>query len=58
MRAVAADAFEVEVQIQSQPELDKLIDTLRAEQVSIWQIARREKTLEEVFMNIVGADRQ
>ena len=58
VRAVAADAFEVEVQIQSQSELDKLIDTLRAEQVSIWQIARREKTLEEVFMNIVGADRQ
>ncbi len=58
VHAVAADAFEVEVQIQSQPELDKLIDTLRADQVSIWQFARREKTLEEVFMNIVGAGRQ
>lgn len=58
VRAVAADAFEVEVGVQSQSELDKLIDTLRAEQVSIWQIARREKSLEEVFMNIVGADRR
>ena len=57
IRAVTADAFEVEVRLPSQHELDKLIDTLRAEQVSIWQIARREKTLEEVFMNIVGADR-
>ncbi len=56
IRAVTADAFEVEVGIQSQIELDKLIDTLRSDQVSIWQIARREKTLEEVFMNIVGAD--
>ena len=58
VRVVAADAFEVEVAIRSQAELDKLVDTLRAEQVSIWQIARREKTLEEVFMNIVGADRR
>lgn len=58
IRAVAADAFEVEVRIQSQIELDKLIDTLRLSQVSIWQVARREKTLEEVFMNIVGADRR
>ena len=58
IRAITADAFEVEVRIQSQLELDKLIDTLRSNQVSIWQIARREKTLEEVFMNIVGADRR
>lgn len=58
IRAVTADAFEVEVRMPSQIELDKLIDTLRSNQVSIWQIARREKTLEEVFMNIVGADRQ
>lgn len=58
IRAVTADAFEVEVPVQSQVELDKLIDRLRLNQVSIWQIARREKTLEEVFMNIVGADRR
>ncbi len=58
IRAVAADAFEVEVPVQSQVELDKLIDKLRSNQISIWQIARREKTLEEVFMNIVGADRR
>ena len=58
IRAVAADAFEVEVPMQSQVELDKLIDELRSHQISIWQIARREKTLEEVFMNIVGADRR
>ena len=58
IRAVAADAFEVEVPMQSQVELDKLIDKLRSSQISIWQIARREKTLEEVFMNIVGADRR
>jgi ABC-2 type transport system ATP-binding protein len=58
IRAVAADAFEVEVPVQSQVELDKLIDKLRSHQISIWQIARREKTLEEVFMNIVGADRR
>ncbi len=58
IRTVTADAFEVEVPVQSQLELDKLIDQLRSHQVSIWQIARREKTLEEVFMNIVGADRR
>lgn len=58
IRVVAADAFEVEVPVQSQVDLDKLIDKLRSHQISIWQIARREKTLEEVFMNIVGADRR
>ncbi len=58
IRTATADAFEVEVAIPSQQELDRLIDTLRADNVSIWQIARREKTLEEVFMNIVGANRQ
>jgi len=58
VRAIATDTYEVEARIQSQSELDKVIDALRAEQVSIWQIARREKTLEEVFMNIVGADRR
>ena len=58
VRPVAADAFEVEVRVHSQSELDKLVDTLRAEQVSIWKIARREQTLEEVFMNIVGAVRR
>ena len=58
VRVVATDAFEVEARIQSQSELDKLIDSLREEQVSIRQVARREKTLEEVFMNIVGADRR
>jgi len=55
---VAVDAFEVEITIPSQSELDRLVDTLRADGISIWQIARREKTLEEVFMNIVGADRR
>lgn len=57
-RTVATDAFEVEVAVPSQDELNKLIDTLRADGVSIWQITRREKTLEEVFMNIVGANRR
>ncbi len=58
MRTVAADAFEVEARISSQSELDQLIDQLRADKISIWQVARREQTLEEVFMNIVGADRR
>jgi len=58
VRPVTTDAFEVEVRIHSQAELDKLVDTLRSEQVSIYQISRREQTLEEVFMNIVGADRR
>ena len=58
VRTVAADAFEVEISIQAQSELDRLVDTLRADNIAIWQMARREKTLEEVFMNIVGADRR
>ena len=58
VRTVAADAFEVEIPIQAQSELDRLVDTLRADNIAIWQMARREKTLEEVFMNIVGADRR
>lgn len=58
MRTVTADAFEVEARISSQSELDQLIDQLRADKISIWQVTRREQTLEEVFMNIVGADRR
>ncbi len=56
LRQVSREAFEVEVRITHQPELDQLVDALRSADVSIWRLIRREQTLEEVFIGIVGAD--
>ena len=46
--------FEVEWRVTSQKTLDGVIDQLRAADVSIWRMARRELTLEEAFLSIVG----
>lgn len=54
LRPIADSAFEVEVRIGSQPDLDQLVDQLRAAGISIWRLARRELTLEEAFLQIVG----
>ena len=56
LRQVSPGAFEVEVRISRQAELNQVVDALRAADVSIWRLARREQTLEEVFIEIVGAD--
>ncbi len=56
LRQLSSEAFETELRIAQQPELDQLVDTLRAANVSIRRMARREQTLEEVFIGIVGAD--
>ena len=53
LREAAPKAFEIEVSINTQPDADRLIDALRAKGVSIFRMARRERTLEEVFMTIV-----
>ena len=55
IREVTPGAFAVEVRVARQEELDALVDTLRSEDVSIWRLALREQTLEEVFIGIVGA---
>lgn len=54
LREVAADAFELEARIACQAEMDKIVDALRKNGVSIFRMGRREQTLEEVFMNLVG----
>ncbi len=54
IRDVAADAYEVETRIARQSEMDQLVDSLRQNGISIYRMARREQTLEEVFMNLVG----
>ncbi len=54
LRAVSADAFEVEILAPNQADVDTAIDGLRAEGVSIWAVRRRELTLEEAFLRIVG----
>jgi ABC-2 type transport system ATP-binding protein len=54
IREIAADAFEVETRISRQEEMDQKVDVLRQNGVSIYRMARREQTLEEVFMNLVG----
>lgn len=56
VRQVAPNAFEVESKITEQAELDRTVDELRAAGVSIWRLARKEQTLEEVFLGIVGAE--
>ncbi len=53
IRDVALDAYEVEVRATQQTELDQMVDALRAAQVSVFRMARRERTLEEVFMDLV-----
>lgn len=47
--------FSVELLTPSQQVLDSVIDQLRSANVSIWRIARREQTLEDAFIQIVGA---
>ena len=54
LRVVAPGAYELEVRIPKQAELDLVVDALRQAGVSIWRLARREQTLEEVFIGIVG----
>lgn len=54
IRDFAADACEVETRISRQAEMDQLVDLLRQNGISIYRMARREQTLEEVFMNLVG----
>lgn len=54
LREVRAGAFEAEVRLSDQSDIDALVDRLRAAGVSIWRLTRREQTLEEVFIGIVG----
>jgi len=52
---VSPSMFEAEVRLTAQSEIDRLVDALRGSGVSIQRLARREQTLEEVFMDLVGA---
>jgi predicted nucleotidyltransferase len=52
---VSPGAFEAEVRVSEQADVDALVDALRNSGVSVWRLARREQTLEEVFMDLVGA---
>ena len=54
LRVVAPGAYELEVRIPKQAELDLVVDALRQAGISIWRLARKEQTLEEVFIGIVG----
>lgn len=55
IRQISPGAFEAEFRITRQTDLDQIVDQLRAAEVSIWRLGRREQTLEEVFIEIVGA---
>ena len=55
LQQVTDQAFEVEIRVPSQASLDAVVDRLRAAGVSIWRMGRRELTLEEAFLEIVGA---
>jgi ABC-2 type transport system ATP-binding protein len=54
LRVVTPGAYELEVRIPKQAELDLVVDALRQAGISIWRLARKEQTLEEVFIGIVG----
>jgi ABC-2 type transport system ATP-binding protein len=56
LRVVTAGAYELEVRIPKQAELDLIVDALRQADISIWRLARKEQTLEEVFIGIVGGN--
>lgn len=55
IRKVTDGAFEAEVRVSQQSDVDSIVDSLRKAGVSVWRLARREQTLEEVFIGIVGA---
>ncbi len=55
IRCLADRTFEVETRITSQQMQDQLVDDLRTANISISQMNRRELTLEEAFIEIVGA---
>ncbi len=55
IRQITAGAIEAEVRITRQEDLDSLVDVLRTSGISIWRLTRRDQTLEEVFIGIVGA---
>lgn len=48
----------LEIQNIDQPAVDQLVDSLRANRISILRIERARPSLEQVFMNIVGAESQ
>ena len=54
LRVVTPGAYELEVRIPKQVDLDIFVDALRQAGISIWRLARKEQTLEEVFIGIVG----
>ncbi|MCX7401188.1 MAG: ABC transporter ATP-binding protein [Planctomycetales bacterium] len=54
LRVVTVGAYELEVRIPKQADLDIVVDALRQAGISIWRLARKEQTLEEVFIGIVG----
>ena len=54
IRELTAAQVEVELRPSSQAEVDAIVDGLRREGVSIYRLARRDQTLEEVFMTLVG----
>lgn len=56
IRQIASGTFECQVRVPRQSDVDQLIDRLRQAEVSIAGIRRRELTLEEAFLEIVGAD--
>ena len=54
VRVVGSGAYEMEIRIPKQADLDTVVDALRQAGISIWRLARKEQTLEEVFIGIVG----
>lgn len=56
VRVVTPGAFELEFRATGQADLDSVVDSLRQASVSIWRLARKEQTLEEVFIGIVGGN--
>ena len=53
IRKVSDSAFEVELVASAQSVVDKAIDQLRANSISIWSLRRRQLTLEEAFLKAV-----
>lgn len=51
---ITKDAIQVDVPMPDQAAVDAMIDAIRDARLSIFKAARKERTLEEVFMSTVG----
>ncbi len=56
LHGIGPDAFELTLQLQSQQDVDRCVDALRAHQVSIISMKHHRISLEEAFLEVLEAE--